>query len=214
MAKISNHQSKTDKAHRDTTQTPPWLYAAFNSLYQYDIDLAALPQSAHHIKYFTPEDDALIKDWRGELSHIRKPVGWLNPPFSNILPWREKCLIEQEKGFFTTMFVPHDNRAEWWFAGLPVRVIDIVGYYDIHTYLSGNNSRKGTEYKKWRSGGIRFVDSKTGLENETELNKPMCLVEFSPHHIGKPTDYTTMAKDILLEIGHAELEKIKNSKVA
>lgn len=212
MAEPSNHKSQTDKTFRDLTQTPPWLYAAFNFMYRYDLDAAALPESAHHERYYTPENDALKIDWSEDLKHIEKPKVWLNPPFSDIFPWREKCLEQQLKGVHTTMFVPHENRAQWWPAGLPVKVIDITGYYKTKIYKSGKN--KGQQYQDWCSGGIRFVDAKTGLENEHELNKPMCLIDFNPQYIGQATDFGFIQKNVLLELGHAELEKIKNSKVA
>jgi len=211
MAEPSNHKSTTDKAYRDLTQTPPWLFAAFNSLYHYDIDLAALPQSAHCSRYYTPEIDALKQNWRNDLAHIQKPTGWLNPPFSDILPWKQKCLEEQEKGFTTTLFVPRENRAQWWVAGLGVKVIDIVGYYTDKVYASG--PKKDTAYKKWCSGGIKFVDAKTGQESKHELNKPMCLIEFNPSMLGQPTQYTHIRKDHLFARGQAALQTALNKQL-
>ncbi|GEK08909.1 DNA N-6-adenine-methyltransferase [Pseudoalteromonas peptidolytica] len=207
MAEPSNHKSLTDPEYRDQTQTPPWLFAAFNFMYQYDLDAAATHKSAHCNRYFTPEDDALSIDWSETLAEIDKPTVWLNPPFSNIYPWFLHCLEQQKKGVLTTMFVPHENRAKWWPAGYPVKITDIVGYWQEVPI----KSKVGGTRKVWRSGGIRFVNAKTGIENKCELNKPMCLIEFNPDYLGQETQYSSIQKSVLLDLGHGELNKVKKA---
>ncbi|TMP23753.1 DNA N-6-adenine-methyltransferase [Pseudoalteromonas ruthenica] len=206
MASPSNHESKSIKAYRDFTRTPRWVFEAFNSMYQYDLDAAALECSALLPNYYTPKQDSLSRDWSSENEPKGKFLSvWLNPPFSNIYPWVEKVLEQQEKGVLTTLFVPHENRAKWWPAGLPCKIIDIVGYYkDLGVYKSG--VKKGAPKKRWCSGGIKFVDARTGLENKHELNKPMSLIEFHPNHIGKPTTFGYIQKNVLMAMAQQSTE--------
>ncbi|OEF51001.1 adenine methyltransferase [Enterovibrio norvegicus] len=207
MATPSNHQSKTDAAYRDSTQTPPWLFQAFNAEFHYDLDAAALPESALVETYYTPDQDALTQDWSALFTFNHRPAVWLNPPFSDILPWMEKAREQQAKGVLTTLLVPRDNRTEWWPHDCASEIRDIVGYHEERTYKTGNKQKKGQPYKKWISGGIAFVDAKTGEEMPNELNKPMCLVVFDPLHFG-PCVYKTIRKDLLMKRGHERLELI------
>tara|TARA_B110000503_G_C7171429_1_gene424466 strand:+ start:2528 stop:3172 length:645 start_codon:yes stop_codon:yes gene_type:complete len=205
MASNNNHQSKSNKAGRDTTQTPRWLFEAFNSQYHYVLDAAALKKSALVERYYTPRNNALKKDWSADIglyldANSATPAVWLNPPYSNILPWVNKVIEQQHKGILTTLLVPRDNRTQWWPANSASKIIDIVGYYENQgVYLRG--PKKGQPKLKWRSGGIRFINSLTGKEEPAELNKPMCLIEFNPHLIGQPCQYSTIPKNVLMALG-------------
>lgn len=208
MATPSNHQSQTDKAFRDFTQTPRWLFEAFNSQYHYVLDAAALHESALLPRYYTPEQDSLSIDWSADLSDYDAPTVWLNPPYSDILPWVEKAHEQQQKGVGTTLLVPHDNRTQWWPAQRGgCKVIDIVGYYETAVYKGGK--KKGQSYHRWHSGGIKFIDAKTGLEMPQELNKPMCLIDFNPIYLGQPMQSGFIAKNILFAMGQAAIAKTK-----
>lgn len=203
MATPSNHQSQTDAAFRDFTRTPHWLFQAFNLEFGYHLDAAALPESALLPNYLTPADDALTVDWSAHLSHIDRPCVWLNPPYSDIAPWIEKAIEQQKKGVTTTLLVPHDNRTNWWPSDTASEIRDIVGYYETLKYQSG--ALKGMEYKKWRSGGIKFINAKTGKEMENELNKPICLIVFRPFH-DYPTAHKSVRKDALMALGSKALK--------
>src|SRR5690606_22993802 len=62
--------------------------------------------------YFTPEDDALSKDWR-ELPAAGH--AWLNPPFRNIRPWAAKLDAEcQTLRRWTLLLVPASMGSGWW----------------------------------------------------------------------------------------------------
>jgi len=202
MANINNHASKSNKAFRDFTQTPKWLFEAFNHRFNYNLDGAALPVSALCKRFITPKQNSLKKDWSLLLADEIKPAVWVNPPYSNILPWTHKAIEQRDKGVLNTLFVPHENRAEWWPHSQASEIWDIVGYYKNHTYKIG--PRKGTTVKKWVSGGIKFVNAKTGLEEKNELNKPMSLIIFDPMHTGA-TIHKSIRKDVLIKMGHAAL---------
>lgn len=207
MASINNHASKSTKRHRDTTRTPLWLFAAFNSQYNYVLDAAATKQSALCDHFYTKQRNALKIDWSSDIIPFEKtPVVWINPPYSNILPWIDKVVEQQNKGVLSTLLVPRDNRTEWWPHDRASKIIDIVGYYEEQgVYKSGPN--KGEPKLKWRSGGIRFINSRTGKEEPAELNKPMCLIEFNPHQIGQPCQFATIQKNVLMAMGHNALNE-------
>lgn len=60
--------------------TPPWLFERMAA--EFDVDVAAPPGGVPWIPtatYLTQADDGLAQDWHG--------VVWMNPPFSNPLPW-------------------------------------------------------------------------------------------------------------------------------
>lgn len=55
--------STTNLAFRDMTQTPLWLFDALNVEFGFQLDVAALPQSALCEKFLTPVIDALTVNW-------------------------------------------------------------------------------------------------------------------------------------------------------
>ncbi|TMP68372.1 DNA N-6-adenine-methyltransferase, partial [Pseudoalteromonas sp. S1649] len=146
-------------------------------------------------------------DWSADIIPFEEtPAVWINPPYSNILPWVDKGVEQQNKGVLSTLLVPRDNRTEWWPHDRASKIIDIVGYYEEQgVYKSGPN--KGEPKLKWRSGGIRFINSRTGKEEPAELNKPMCLIEFNPHLIGQPCQFGTIQKNVLMAMGHNALNE-------
>jgi hypothetical protein len=57
--------STTNIEFRDLSQTPRWLYEALNAEFNFCLDAAALPETALHTNYLTPEIDALKVSWGG-----------------------------------------------------------------------------------------------------------------------------------------------------
>ncbi|MCF2909968.1 phage N-6-adenine-methyltransferase [Pseudoalteromonas sp. DL2-H2.2] len=159
---MHNHASQTNKAYRDLTRTPKWLFNAVNREFHFSMDAAALWESRLVDFYLSPFMDSLKMNW----SELTSGSVWLNPPYSNIRPWMKKCIEQRALGITTVCLVPRESRAEWWYYALQANEIrDIVGYYCPET-------------GKWRSGGIRFIDAQTGEEMPNELGKPMCLIIF------------------------------------
>lgn len=68
-------QDKVFSTGKDTWGTPLWLYDLRNDIHKFTIDLAASPENAKCVRYYTEEDDSLQQSWRWER-------GWLNPPYS------------------------------------------------------------------------------------------------------------------------------------
>lgn len=205
MGKSHQQRSQTDEEYRDQTSTTPWCFAAFDAEFRFGIDLAATDISAKCDCYFTPETDSLSQDWLGSVPPLANATGWLNPPYSNILPWMKKARLEQKKGFTTCFLVPADSSGEWWPEGQPCIIREITGYYYDFTYKSGPKSRKGTTVKKWASGRIEFINAATGEVMKDPLNKPMCAIIFPAFYQG-PTLRESVTKLSLMEKGQAWIE--------
>lgn len=206
---MASHQqrSNTDIAYRDHTSTPLWLYAACDSEFNFSIDLAATTLSAKHKNFFTKEIDALKQNWLKSAG--KNKAGWLNPPYSNILPWIEKAEEEQKLGFTTCFLVFMDASCEWWPANKPCIIREITGYYYDYTYKSGQ--KKGQTVKKWASGRIEFVNAATGEQMKDPLNKPCCLIIFPAFYRG-PTLRESITKEDLLTRGNIHLANNKVTK--
>lgn len=71
-------------------------------------DLAAHKGNYVEPKYFDLAADSLKQDW-SELTGLL----WLNPPFSDIAPWAEKCAIESTKGARILFLVPASVGSNW-----------------------------------------------------------------------------------------------------
>lgn len=146
--------STTNPETRDMTQTPRWLFDALDGQFFFELDAAALPETALCELFIAPEQDALTTSWGPLLDkqRVRRETwAWLNPPYSNIGPWVDCCEAERQEGIGTVMLVPCDPSAEWYRAACQVAdCLDIVGYHD--------------EKGRWHSGRVNFIDRGTGKE--------------------------------------------------
>ena len=69
----------------DDHYTPKWVFDKLGIIF--DIDVASPPGGIPWIpakRYFTIEDDGLAQPWEG--------IVWMNPPYSNSLPWVQRFL--------------------------------------------------------------------------------------------------------------------------
>lgn len=76
---------RVDYKPSDDYYTPKWLFDALNTTF--DLDAAAPKGGIPWIpaaKHYSIEDDGLAQPWSGRV--------WLNPPYSNPLPWIEKFI--------------------------------------------------------------------------------------------------------------------------
>lgn len=71
-------------------------------------DLAATNENRQAPYWFDIATDSLKQDW-----HRNDGLMWLNPPFSNIAPWAEKCAAEGVKGAKILFLVPASVGSNW-----------------------------------------------------------------------------------------------------
>ena len=66
------------KSGRDDWETPQALYDKLDTEFGFTVDVCATQRNAKCQRFFSPEQDGLLQDWRGE-------IVWCNPPYSTRL---------------------------------------------------------------------------------------------------------------------------------
>ena len=90
-------------------ETPKYLFDRISSIFNFSLDVCALPENAKCESYYTPKDDGLSKPWRGGV--------WCNPPYGReISSWVRKAYEESQKEYnsFVLMLLPARTDTKWW----------------------------------------------------------------------------------------------------
>jgi phage N-6-adenine-methyltransferase len=98
-----HYSSKTD-----LWATPLDFYEKYNSIFNFGLDVCALPENAKCERYFTPDDDGLKQEWTG--------VCWMNPPYGrDIGKWMKKAYESSLTGLaIVVCLVPARTDTAWW----------------------------------------------------------------------------------------------------
>lgn len=87
-------------SNSDEWKTPLELYTRLNKRYKFTLDPCATKENHLCDKYYTKEENGLCKSWKGETVFV-------NPPYSEIKLWVEKCYKEYEtNGTTVVMLIP------------------------------------------------------------------------------------------------------------
>lgn len=77
-------------SNTDLWATPQEFFDKLNEEFHFTLDPCALPTNAKCEKFYTPQDDGLLQDWRGE-------IVFCNPPYGRaISEWVCKCYREAQ----------------------------------------------------------------------------------------------------------------------
>ena len=90
--------------NKDCWQTPLELFKPIDDKYNFEVDVCASPENALCEYFWTVDDDCLQQDWGDGSGFV-----WCNPPYSNPLPFVEKC---QEYGY-VVMLLNQDTSTKW-----------------------------------------------------------------------------------------------------
>lgn len=92
----------------DLWSTPQKLFDALNEEFgPFDIDVCATHENAKCKKYYTKEDNGLMKPWEGRC--------FMNPPYGrSIGSWVQKAYKESLNGVFVVCLVPSRTDTAWW----------------------------------------------------------------------------------------------------
>ena len=72
-------------------ETPQDFFNMYNEIFHFTLDAASTDQNAKCANHFTKKDNALLKNWGGQ-------IVWLNPPYGKeIGKWVKKALEESKK---------------------------------------------------------------------------------------------------------------------
>lgn len=106
--------SRTNKSDKDLWATPKptfegferYLKNIYNGFEKFTLDACAMPHNYKVSRFISPEQDTLITDW-GSSEFV-----WMNPPYSNPLPFVERAIEMSEKNF-VAILLPSDTSTEW-----------------------------------------------------------------------------------------------------
>lgn len=88
-------------------ETPKELFDHWNKLFDFNLDVCALPHNAKCKRFFTPEDDGLAQEWAGNRC-------WMNPPYGkDIAKWVKKASEEAKKGALVVALLPARTDTAW-----------------------------------------------------------------------------------------------------
>ena len=102
---MTDHTSNTPPESKDYWSTPQWLYNWLDSIFHFEIDLAASADNAKHKVFYTEEDNAHHQHW----NDYGRKIGFLNCPYSDTKPWIQDAVDMQEVNFTTVMVLPTPN---------------------------------------------------------------------------------------------------------
>lgn len=91
----------------DMWATPQDFFDKLNNIYRFDLDVCATKENAKCDKFFTIEDDALSKEWKG--------VCWMNPPYGRgIKHWIKKAYDSSLLGATVVCLIPSRTDTIYW----------------------------------------------------------------------------------------------------
>lgn len=107
--RAQNHPQQTARDDVDDRGTTPEVFGPLMERFRFTVDVAAAAHNAKLPRYYTIEDDGLLKSWVSERV-------WCNPPYSDIRSWVEKAWQEWKAGAELIVMLLPANRTEqsWW----------------------------------------------------------------------------------------------------
>lgn len=161
---INQQLSRTPEGERTTWETPQALYDRYDRVWRFNLDAAALPESARCPRFACPPtvwDSLRSQDWiddgpdqltqftptevrhafRDGLALAWHEVAsrvWLNPPYGRTIGrWLAKARNEAEHGCLVVALIPVDPSTRWWQQS-------VQGVADVH-YLTSRVRFGGAE---------------------------------------------------------------------
>ena len=91
----------------DEWSTPQAFYDLLDREFHFTLDPCATAENAKCTRYYTKEDDGLLKPWHDE-------VVFVNPPYSQIVLWTQKCEAASRCGCTVVMLIPSRTDTRYW----------------------------------------------------------------------------------------------------
>lgn len=105
-----NNNTNTPESEKDCAQTPWWFVRSLESFLgmgMFDLDPCAGPETskAPNNYCFNNGEDGLKSPW--------SLLNYVNPPFSDILPWLNKAEVEADRGCFSAVLMPDNPETKY-----------------------------------------------------------------------------------------------------
>lgn len=163
----------------DNWRTPPEVFNTLNREFGFVADMASSANNALCKVFFTENHDSLSFDWKYE---IEMALGhdicsgynyvYLNPPYSDPMPWIKKAAGAQLRGLGVVMLLNCDPSVGWF-----AEALKTVSEIRFIVADESPESKRG-----YSSGRLGFVDDKGNAVNGN--NKPQFVLVFNPFKIG------------------------------
>lgn len=95
-------------SNSDDWETPIYLFNYLDKKFKFKLDPCAVKRNTKCKSYFTKKDDGLNKSWKKYKSVF------VNPPYSDIKNWVEKCYLESLKKVIVVMLIPARVDTSYW----------------------------------------------------------------------------------------------------
>lgn len=90
----------------DIWATPKDFFDKLDGVFNFTLDVCALPENAKCEKYYSPSDNGLMQEWSG--------ICWMNPPYGReITDWVAKADYTAKQGHTVVALVPVRTDARW-----------------------------------------------------------------------------------------------------
>ena len=152
----------------DYWETPQPVFDTLNNIYNFEVDICCVPETAKCDRYFTEQADSLSFRWH-KLRDIKGKYIWCNPPYSDPKPWVCHAIDAQLNGVGVVMLLNNDTSVGWYAEAL---------IYASKVTIITASPKDITEYS---SGRLAFAN-KGVIKNQN--NKGQVLFEFDPKRIG------------------------------
>ena len=97
-------------SNSDEWTTPSTLFRALDRRFGFELDPAATEENALCSMFFTKKDNGLGKSWQPYRVFV-------NPPYSEIETWMQKCWMASEDGCpLICALIPARTDTRWWHA--------------------------------------------------------------------------------------------------
>lgn len=96
-------------SNRQDWETPQELFESLDAEFGFELDVCATESNTKCGKYYSPEQDGLIKEWAWA------GTVWMNPPYGReIGKWVKKAFEESLKGATVVCLLPARTDTAWW----------------------------------------------------------------------------------------------------
>ena len=90
-----------------TWETPQNLFDKLDKEFNFTLDVCATDETAKCNNYFTPKENGLIQEWRGNC--------WMNPPYGREIGiWIKKAWEESKKEAKVVCLIPARTDTKYW----------------------------------------------------------------------------------------------------